>query len=302
MRRNAMSTALLGAWLAWLTVVPGFAEPRTAAETPSTTPPPPASVPAPRAFVLRKLFAADEAGYARKVFYTVEPAIYFHALIRYAARRPAPPTERTFILSVSDHGGHEVARLGGPLPAGLDPAQADLPRDCNDEAANGVRLADTDLARHPGRYHAQAWLDGAPAGDLYFEIKRLQGEGEIRVTSAVVEDAQANRRFTFTSKDRGVYAHVTMINATRTTPHAHLVQVGFFGPDGQQVGRRLGGVVHLDKGTHLDGRDFPTVCDAEHHDGMRIEGTPIAKQTGGWVMRLYVDGRVVAEVPFRIVP
>lgn len=237
----------------------------------------------------------------------MEPAIYFYATLKADHRKRdgrlpgVPPNDRSFWLSVRDPRGIEVARLGGALDATLDAAHADVPRDCQGHPPNGLQIADTSLASHPGQYHVLAFLDGAPAGDIYFLVKELHAAGEVTITSAAVEDAQGARKFTFTTHDRGAYAHVTLVNASRKLEHDHLLQVAFVGPSGR-VGRLLGGVISLHKGTHLDGRDFPVLCDRDHHDGILIQGTPLTKQTGAWKMIVYLDGRVAREVPFRLVP
>lgn len=267
-----------------------------------------------------KLYAGDEAGYPRRAFYTVERAVYFYATVRpRLANRdpiatdgspsPAPgvgvqrqlPKPQSFWLSVRDPLGHEVARSGGALSASLDWSRVDLPRDCEGSPTNGLLIGDSALAERPGRYQVQAFLNGRPAGVFYFTLIRLRRNGEVKITSAAVEDAHGTRRFTLTSRDRGAYAHVTMVNASRGQMHQHLVQVAFVGPTGQ-AGRLLGGVVTLHKETLLDGRDFPVICDPEHHDGILIQGTPIARQLGPWKMVVYLDGRVAREVSFRIVP
>lgn len=284
--------------------IPHYVPPPKAAPSPSPSPsptPPPNLPP----LKMATLVTGDEGGYTSRVFYTVDPAVYFYATVA-----PAPagtgkalpgPDHRSFWLSVRDPLGHEVARLGGGLAPTLDIAHADLPRDCQGHPPNGVQIAHTSLASHAGRYHAQAFLDGAAVGDMYFTIKTLRGNGTVKVTSAAVEDARGARRLTFTSKDRGVYAHITMVNLAKDREHEHLLQVAFISPQGR-VGRLYGGLLVVHKGTRLDGHDFPLVCDAEHHDGIIIQGTPLAKMIGQWKMVVYLDGQPVRELPFKLVP
>lgn len=249
-----------------------------------------------------RFYTGDEAGFERRHFYTVEPAVYFYATLTGHGGASALRDEREprFEVVVRDRLGREVARLGGPLPALPAPADSDLPRDCANRPENGLRIADGPLAERPGRYLALIFLDGAVAAERWFTIGRLQGEGRLTITSAAVEDERGTRRFTFTAGDRGVYAHVTLVNASRDRPHEHLVEVIFEGPRGR-VCRALGGRLKVPKGARLDGRDLPSLHDPQHHDGLRIRGTPIAAQVGAWKMIVSLDGRVVREVPFRII-
>jgi len=309
-----------------------FARPHRVDAAPSSAPLPAASMPPspvpsparvrqaqPRSHALQRFWVGDEAGFPRRVFYTVEPAVYFFATALPRPSRPAggsapqaqPSTDATrgpvpsatplphFEIRVRDPRGREVARLGGDIPSALDTARADLPRDCEGAPCNGIRIAETSLASCPGRYLAMAFIDDAPVGELWFTVKPLASAGQIVLTSAAAENAEGQRRLTFTPADQGVYAHVTFVNATLDVAHEHLVQVSFEGPQGR-VGRTLGGVLRVGRGMRLDGRDFPALCDAEHHDGLRIASTTVAALKGAWKMTVSVDGRPVREVPFRI--
>lgn len=279
----------------------------------------PAPSPRPRAAALpalARMYVGDAAGFPRRHFFTVEEAIYVYAWLKQpppstaasrsptanstaAAGSPAPTASPLhFRVSIRDPLGHEVASFDGAVnPRTRD----DLPRACADDGPNGITLAGTSLADHPGHYRAQAFIDDRPVGNVYFDVTALKGAGDILMTSAAVEDAAGARKFTFRSNERGVYAHVTFVNKTRTRPHQHLVQVEFVGPDGR-VGRPLGGVLNVEKGRHLDGRDFPTLIDPEHRDGLLIAGTPVEKMQGLWKVVVRVDGQVRRELPFRIVP
>jgi hypothetical protein len=301
MLRMPWIVVAIGLFVASTLWVSGGSAARAEAD-PSTTPGAPLPVPAPVLPPLKvaRIYTGDEEGYPARVFYAVDPAVYLYAFLAPSGRRASGSADeaRSFWVSIRDHRGREVARLGGRLPPTLDLAHADLPRGCIDDPPNGLRIGQGALP--PGRYRAQAFLDGLAAGEASFEIRPLQGPGEVRVSSAAVEDAEGTRRFTFTSRDRGVYAHVTLVNATRKQSHAHLVQVAFVGPEGR-AGRLLGGVLRVPAGALLDGRDFPFACDVEHHDGLLVAGTPIATEVGPWTMRVLIDGKTVREVPFRIV-
>lgn len=269
----------------------------SSAETPSAACPP-------HALKVTAFYTGDEAGFPRKRFWSVEPAVYFFAKIAPRATPPKKPAGAVepsrFEVIVRDALGREVARMGGPVPSGLDHATTDLPRDCMNTPENGLRLAGTPLADRPGRYLALAVLDGLPVGQQVFTVQRLRGEGRIEVTSAAVENSAGARRFTFTPDDLGAYAHVTVVNATRDRLHEHLVEVAFEGPRGR-VGRVLGGILRVSRGARLDGRDLPTMNDPLRHDGLRIKGTAVAELLGPWKMIVYVDGVAVREVPFRMV-
>lgn len=277
------------------------------ADSPSTAPSP-QGTPSPacpqHTLKVTRFYTGDEAGFPRKRFWSVEPAVYFFAKIAPRAtpsKKGTGPVEPSrFEVVVRDTMGHEVTRMGGPVPGALVPTVADLPRDCTNAPDNGLRLAGTALADRPGRYLALAVLDGLPVAQQVFTVQRLRGDGRIVVTSAAVENSAGDRRFTFTPDDPGVYAHVTVVNATRDRAHEHLVEVAFEGPRGR-VGRVLGGLLRVSKGARLDGRDLPTMNDPSHHDGLRIKGTPVAAMLGPWKMTVYVDGVAVREVPFRIV-
>ena len=302
----ALTTLLLAlAWCERGSASPlGSPAPTMASPAPTMASPSPAAAPVLPPLRVSRFYTGDEAGYSRTQFWSVEPAIYFFARVaprgRPAGKSGAQSEPRRFEVVIRDHMGHEVARMGGPLAPPLDPSRADLPRDCANAPDNGLRIAGTALADRPGRYLALAFMDGLPEADQIFTVKRLRNDGQIVVTSAAVENAAGARRFTFTPEDRGMYAHVTLVNATRDRAHEHLIEVAFEGPSGR-VGRVLGGHLHVPKGARLDGRDLPSFNDPQHQDGLLLKGTPLAALAGAWRMVVYVDGVAVREVPFRLV-
>ena len=257
---------------------------------------------------LSSLYPGDASGYPRHVFYTVEPAVYLYASIAPLQEGAAKPSRvvprllatgsHEFWLRIEDSTGHRIARIGGSLPAGLDLRHADLPLDCKGAPPNGLSI-NGGLLRAPGRYHVQAFLDGLAAGETWFTVKRLYNRGRILVTSAAVENAKGDREQVFSTRERGIYAHVTLVNRSEAIAHEHLLYVAFVGPQGQE-GRMFGGLLHVSRCEWLDGIDFPQACDRRHHDGILVAGTPVAKETGAWTMVLYIDGYEVRELHFQL--
>lgn len=269
----------------------------TASQPPVAAPSPAASssgTPSPSSAArLVRCYTGDEAGFPRAVFHTFEPGVFFYAF-------PASgKVGGSLWVIVQDEREKQVARLGGPYSPSSesDPTPFDLPRRCQGDGAHGVPMG----ALKPGRYQAVVFFHGRVASRLEFEVRRLQGRGRVRVVTAQVEDAEGNRRRSFRGLDRGVYARVGLVNLNREQPHEHVLHVVWAGPHGQ-VGRPMGGLLQVASGATLDGHDFPWECDPLRHDGIRIQGTSLARTPGHYSARVYLDGHLAVEIPFDLVP
>lgn len=260
-----------------------------------------AAAPAPGEWLqVARLWTGDTGGREQDTFYTCEPAVYFFATLRRVSP-PTPAAPHAVWLSVLNPAGVEVGRLGGTfaLPKGQDGAALDFPGACASQTANGLRIGES-LAARPGRCRVRLFVDGRRLADRAFTVARLKGSGYLRPVEAHLEDAEGGRRATFSSRDEGVYARLSAVNASQGVPHEHVVRVLWDGPQGP-VGRALGGLLRVAPRQRLDGVDLPQACDAEGHEGLRICGTPLERAPGAYVATVLVDGAVFARLPFTIV-
>jgi hypothetical protein len=252
---------------------------------------------------VRDAYVGDADGAPRKLFYSVESAVYFYAFLDPDSVHFPDDETHALVFVVRNEKGYEVARLGSAIrvPQSNDLGWMDYPRNASSSGGNGWPLRGSRWASRAGRYRVQVLLDGRPQQSFVFMIKPLRAAGRVRLVTAHLEDAEGNRRTQFSSHDRGVYAHVELVNQSRQAAHDHLLWVHWRGPQGR-VGRPLGGVLHVAAGELLDGHDFPQACDAQGHDGLLVHDGWLGKHPGTYHMVVELDGVERADVRFVVTP
>ncbi len=257
------------------------------------------AAPTPSALHYLDGYVADEAGSRKEIFRDTDPGAFVYVFFQNDA--PGRAHRHELKLQAYAPDGQPYGRpLGGTfmVAAGEDMTSRDLPRTVDGTGHNGYLIAGETLSRLPGDVSVDVELDGVKVGQLNFRVRA--GGDQLRLVGSFLTNQKGKRRESFSTRDQAVFVYAFFENLVPVQEHVHRFRATFYGPDGSQFGRVLGGDFKIKPGETLAAIDFPRSADPRRHNGFFIDKKLGRRSMGTYRVVLELDDEVVAEHKYRL--